>query len=261
MPEIKTYEPGTFCWVELATTNGKGAKKFYTQFFGWDYFDAPAGPDMVYTMFKRREQDVAALYQMGKEEEGTSPHWRSYVSVNDADHVTSKAKALGGKVLAEPFDVFDAGRMAVIQDPTGATFSLWQPKEHIGARLVNEPGTFCWNELATRDTRTATEFYSKLFGWKTRVQQMGLTTYTTFMVGDHPNAGMLQMTKEWGDVPPHWMVYFAVDDCEKSVDKAKNLGAGIMVPPTDIPEVGRFSVLQDPHEAVFSVIRLANPPA
>jgi len=261
MKEVKEYAPGTFCWVELVTSDGDAAKKFYTEFFGWGFHDAPVGPDMVYTMLKQEDKDIAALYQMDEKQKtkGVPPNWNSYISVANTNEVAQKAKSLGGTILAEPFDVFDAGRMAQFQDPTGATFAVWEPRQHIGARTVNEPGTLCWNELATNDTQKAGEFYAKLFGWGSRLQEMGPTTYTTFMNGERMAGGMLQMTEEWAEVPPHWMVYFAVEDCDASAEKAKTLGAEIKVPPTDIPEVGRFAVVQDPQGAVFSVIKLINP--
>lgn len=261
MAEISEYTPGTFCWVELGTSDAAGAKAFYGELFGWAFNDVPVGSDAVYTMVQIEGKDVAALYQLNQEmlSQGVPAHWLSYVSVASADETAQKAGALGGTVLKEPFDVFDAGRMAVLQESTGAVFAVWQPGTHIGARVVNEPGTLCWNELATRDTETASRFYTQLFGWQTNTQQMGPMTYTSFMNGDRPAGGMLPITEEWGDAPPNWMVYFAVEDCDRSADRATSLGARIIVPPTDIPEVGRFAVIQDPQGAVFSIISLQNP--
>jgi hypothetical protein len=261
MTEFNEYAAGTFCWVDLATSEAAGAKKFYSELFGWKLADTPAGPDMVYTMAQMRDKPVAALYEMSQEmkSQGIPPHWLSYVSVSDVDESAAKAKALGGQVLMAPADVMEAGRMALIQDPTGATVALWQPKAHIGAQIVNEPGTLCWNELATRDTKTAEDFLTKLFGWTTDKQDMGHMIYTNFKVGERYNGGMLQMTEEWGNLPPHWMVYFAVEDCDASVEQAKALGARIGVPPTDIPAVGRFAVIEDPQGAVFTIIKMENP--
>jgi predicted enzyme related to lactoylglutathione lyase len=238
----------------------EGAKAFYTELFGWSAIDNPAGPDMVYTMLQIEGKDVAGLYQMSEEQrsQGMPPHWLSYVSVANVDERAAKAKSLGGQVLQEPFDVMDVGRMALVQDPTGAVLALWQPRAHIGARLANVPGARSWNELATNDTQVAGEFYTRLFDWGTQVQEMGPTTYTTFMNGERMNGGMLQITEEWGDVPPHWMVYFTVEDCDGSAEKAKELGGEIIVPPRDIPPVGRFAVVQDPQGAAFTIIRLNN---
>jgi hypothetical protein len=261
MTEYNEYAPGTFSWVDLGTTDAAGAKAFYTQLFGWQADDSPAGPDMVYTMLSKDGKGVAGLYQMGAEQQaqGMPPFWLSYVSVADVEASAAKAKSLGGQVLREPMDVMDAGRMALIQDPTGAMLALWQPIQHHGADLANEPGSLSWNELATRDTDKAGEFYTKLFGWDTQVQEMPQTTYTTFLNGDRMNGGMMPMTEEWGDIPPHWMVYFAVEDCDQSAEKAKELGGQVRVPPTDIPPVGRFAVIQDPQGGTFTIIKLSNP--
>ncbi|NIR49609.1 VOC family protein [candidate division KSB1 bacterium] len=261
MKDIKEHPPGTFCWVELATTDGEGAKNFYTQLFGWDFSDQPVGPDAVYTMLKLSDQDVGALYQMSREQKsrGVPPHWNSYISVANADEIAHEVKALGGTVLAEPFDVFDAGRMAQCQDPAGATFAVWQPNLHMGVGILNEPGALCWHELATNDTKKATEFYTKLFGWGKKVSDIEGMTYTEFLHGERPAGGMLEISKEWGDVPPNWMVYFAVDDCDTAVDKITSLGGQIKVPPKDIPNVGRFATAQDSQGAYFSVIKLDNP--
>lgn len=260
MSEVTSYAPGTFCWVDLATTDPAAAKRFYTQLFGWSFTDMPAGPDMVYSMSYLDGKDVAALSELRQDQrdQGVPPHWGSYVSVASADETAKKVTSLGGTVIAEPFDVFDAGRMAVIKDPTGAVFSLWQPKAHFGARLVNEPSAFCWNELLTRDVERAKTFYTGLFGWGAQTQQMGPTSYTILSNGDRPNGGLMKIADEWGPVPPNWLVYFAVDDCDRSVEKAKGLGAKVAAPPMDIPEVGRFAVLQDPQGATFAVIRLVN---
>ncbi len=261
MAEVSKHAPGAFCWAELGTTDSAGAKKFYSGLLGWTALDNPVGPDMVYTMLQIRGKNVGALYQMGKDQKGMPPCWSSYVTVANADQSAQRAKDLGATLMMEPFDVMDVGRMAVIQDPTGAVFSIWQPKKHIGAELVGEPGTSCWNELATRDAMRAEKFYTGLFGWGTHKMMTGADgklEYTVFKNGESFAGGMMQMTAEWGEVPPHWLVYFAVSDCDKSADKAKSLGGKIIHPPTDIPNTGRFSVLQDPQGAVFAVIKLLN---
>lgn len=263
MTEFNEYAPGTFCWVDLGTTDTEAAKRFYGSLFGWEADDMPAGPDMVYTMLRLRGKDVAALYGMEREQrdQGIPPHWLSYVSVASADATAAKASDLGGKALMGPGDVLEAGRMALLQDSAGATFGVWQPRDHFGARIVNEPGTLCWNELATRDDGAARVFYTGLFGWTTKgwtteTQNAGPVPYTTFLNGGRPNGGMLQMAEEWGNVRPHWVPYFAVEDCDRTVDRVGKLGGSVRVPATDIPETGRFAMLQDPQGAVFSVIKL-----
>lgn len=263
MQETPTYAPGTFCWVELGTSDAEAAKKFYTGLFDWSFADNPIGPDMVYTMLKREGKDVGALYKMNSEmtSQGIPPHWLSYVSVAEVDSAAAKARELGATILKEPFDVFDVGRMAVVQDPTGAVFALWQAGTHPGAGVCNVPNSFCWNELATKDTTRAGDFYTRLFGWGKNVQQMGPMTYTSFMNGERPAGGMYEPLPEMGDVPPNWLVYFAVDDTDAKVRKAEELGGKTCAPPMDIPGTGRFAIIQDPQGAAFGIIKLDHPPA
>lgn len=261
MTEFKEYTPGTFSWVDLATIGAAEAKKFYGELFGWEFVDLPAGEGMYYSMCQLGGKEVAGLYELGPQqrEQGFPPHWMSYVTVASVDETAAKAKSLGGQLPMEPGDVMDSGRMALVQDPTGAILAVWEPRAHIGARLANEPGSFTWNELATPDADKAGQFYTRLFGWNTQVFDMPSGPYTTFLNGERMNAGMMQITEEWGDVPPHWLVYFAVADCEQCTEQAKELGAKILVPPTEAGEIGRFSVIQDPQGAVFSIITMYNP--
>ncbi len=262
MHERPEYAPGTFCWVELATSDNEAAKKFYTELFGWTFIDNPMGPDMVYTMLKKGDQEVGALYKMMPDmsAQGIPPHWMSYAATPNADDTAAKAESLGGTVIQPPFDVMEHGRMAVIKDPTGAVFSLWQPKEHRGAGLVNAPGSLCWNELMTTDANKAADFYTGLFGWGKDVQDFGGMEYTMYMNDGRPTAGMLQITPEMGPIPPNWLVYFAVDDCDASVQKAQGLGASVMKPADDIPGIGRFAILTDPQGAAFAIIKLEGAP-
>ena len=263
MQETPTFAPGTFCWVELGTTDSEGAKKFYTDLFGWSFTDNPMGPDGVYTMLKQDGKDVGGLYQLTSDmtSKGIPPNWMSYVAVTSADETAAKAKELGGTLLQDPFDVFTIGRMAVIQDPTGAVFSLWQPGTHQGAGVCNIPNSFCWNELSTKDVTKAGDFYSGLFGWGKNVQQMGPMTYTSFMNGERPAGGMYEPSPEMGDIPPHWLAYFAVTDTDAMAAKATELGGKVCLPPMDIPGTGRFAVISDPQGAAFGIIKLDMPQA
>ena len=258
MAGMKEHAPGTFCWADLATTDAEAGKKFYTGLFGWQSADMPAG-EGVYTMFSKVGRNVCALYSMSDEmrKQGVPPHWQSYVSVESADESAEKARGLGGVLTMPPFDVMEVGRMAVVQDPTGAMFALWQPKLHIGAQLVNEPGTLCWNELYSNDLEASSNFYTGLFGWTTKKSPGAMVDeYTEFYQGDRPAGGMIQIQEDWGPVPPHWAVYFAVEDCGATLETAKSLGAKVTMGPTDIEKVGRFAVLEDPQGAHFAVIQL-----
>jgi uncharacterized protein len=252
MTQVDKHDPGSFSWPELSTTNPAAAKTFYTSLFGWGSVDSPAGPDMVYTTLKKGDRSVGALYQDAKEK-NIPPHWNTYVTVASADASAKKAKDLGGKVLAEAFDVMEYGRMAVIQDQQGATICLWQPKQHIGAQVVNEPGALCWCELDTTDTESAQKFYTALFGWGAKVSP----DYTEWQKNGTSIGGLMKIPKEWGPVPPNWLVYFASDDVDATAAKAAKAGGKMIVPPTNIPDMGRFAVLADPQGAVFAVFRPA----
>lgn len=259
--EATGFAPGTFCWIELATSDAAGAKDFYAKLFSWDYVDNPMGPDMVYTMLKLDGKDVGGLYQLMPEmkEQGIPPHWLSYVLVTSADESAAKAKELGATLLKEPFDVYTIGRMAVVQDPTGAVFALWQAGTNQGSGIYNVPNSFCWNELGTRDTGKAKDFYTGLFGWSADTQNFGTMEYTMFANGERSAGGMYGLTPEMGPMPPHWLVYFAVDDCDAKVALAESLGAKTMKPADDIPGIGRFAILTDPQGAAFAIIKLESP--
>jgi predicted enzyme related to lactoylglutathione lyase len=258
--EFSAHAPGVFCWPELGTTDQKAGAAFYQGLFGWDVNEQPIGPTETYTMFMLRGLEVAAAYTLRPEErqEGAPPHWNAYVSVKSADDTAKRAQELGGKVLAPPFDVMDAGRMAVLQDPTGAVFSVWQAGRHIGAKILREPGALGWTELTTRDTAAAGKFYTQLIGWEATKGNAGGQEYTEFKAGAQPDAGMIAMDPAWGNVPPHWMPYFQVADCDATAAKAQELGGRVFVPPTDIPNVGRFAMLADPQGAMFSIIKITN---
>lgn len=261
MPQIKKYPANTFCYPELATTDTAGAKKFYAALFGWDMKSEEIGPDMVYTMGTQKGKNVSGMWEINDEMKkmGIPTHWLQYVSVDSVADMTKKAVGLGAKVMREPMDVMDIGKMSVLQDPTGAVFALWQPLTTIGSELINEHGAITWNELMTNDVDKAGKFYTDLFGWTAGTQDMGGFMYTGFMNGERPAGGMMAITKEMGPMPPNWNQYFAVDDCDKTVDKAKSMGAHVLAGPQDIPEIGRFAVLMDPQGGAFSVITLLNP--
>ncbi len=260
MAEVKKHDPGSLSWAELATTDPAGAKKFYTSLFGWGADDTPMGPgpDDVYTRVQLGGKDVGALYKMMAEqrEQGVPPNWLPYVTVASADDAAKKVRELGGTVVAEPMDVMEYGRFAVLQDPTGGTIAVWQPKQHIGAQHVNEPGAFCWMELLTGDPEKAGKFYAGLFGWTPKNSNFD-ASYTEFWQGETPIGGMMKIKPEWGAMPANWGVYWQVKDVDESAAKARSLGAKVVVEPQDIPTVGRFSALQDPQGAAFSIFKPA----
>jgi uncharacterized protein len=248
MGERTSHSPGTFSWTDLATTDTDGAKAFYTGLFGWDFDDQPIPGGGVYTMLRRDGKDVAALFQ-GRE--GMPTAWSSYVTVESADAAATRATDLGGTCMAEPFDVMDAGRMAVIQDPTGAVVSVWEPHGSIGATFVNAPGALTLNQLNTSDPEAASRFYEGLFGWRTEQVGGGDTPYWGIYNGDSMNGGMMQLPPD-APAPPHWLVYFGSDDVDADAGSIAGAGGEVMVPPIDVPG-GRILVAQDPQGAVFGL--------
>jgi uncharacterized protein len=261
MAEYTSHVPGSFSWVELATNDAKAGVAFYRALFDWDVTEHDMGPSGTYSIFTMRGLDVAAGSGQHPEERklGVPPHWNLYVSVDNADEAAARATSLGGKVLDQPFDVMEQGRMAIIQDPTGAVFQVWQPKAHIGVKIRNEPGSLCWSELTTRDPKTAGAFYTALFGWTAKHSAPGaVMDYTEFSVGGQPGVGMMAMPENMpSHVPSYWMPYFQVADLDTSLAKAKSLGANVMVGPNTIPDGGRFVILQDPQKAMFALYQPA----
>jgi predicted enzyme related to lactoylglutathione lyase len=254
MPEVTTHSPGAPSWVELSTTDESGALQFYSALFDWVDDPQPITDTWSYHMQKLNGLEAAAIYQQSQEEQGQGipAHWNTYFTVADVDAVAANADKSGGAVLFGPMDVFDAGKMAMLQDPQGAAFAVWQPKQHIGARVKHDPGAMTWNELLTTDSHAATEFYLDLLGME-RGQTMGPMDYTLLRCEGVDVAGVMEITPDMGTFPPHWAVYFGVSDVDVTVSRAQTLGASVIVPGTDIPEIGRFACLMDPQGAVFSV--------
>ena len=259
MPEMTKYDAGTPCWVELSTTDLEAAKKFYGSVLGWKDYSVGPEESGYYTMPERDGKPLAGMMtQMdGEKAMGVPPHWNTYVCVKSADDAAKKAAGLGAMVVVEPMDVMDVGRMAVFLDPEGAGICVWEPKAHQGAAIVNEPGTFTWSELYTKDPARATTFYTGLFGWKAHTND-GPMHYTEWKVGgDRSIGGMIEITAEMGPIPPNWLTYFAVADTDKAVEATTKAGGSAMMGPMDIPDVGRFAVLADGQGAVFAVIKTA----
>jgi predicted enzyme related to lactoylglutathione lyase len=258
--QVTAHQPGTFCWVELATTDQQAARRFYEGLLGWTSQDYPIGSDETYTITRRNGLDVGGLYALSANQraEGVPAHWLTYIAVSSADATADRVAEAGGTVVTTPFDVGENGRMAVLADPLGAMFALWQPKTHPGARITGEAGAVCWTELATSDLGAVRPFYARLFGWRFEKSPVPDMPYTIALIGDERVCGLYEMTGDmWTGVPSHWMTYFAVDDCDERASWASGNGATVVVPPSDIPTVGRYAVIKDPQGGVFSIIRLA----
>ena len=219
----------------------------------------PIGEGAEYVALSKDGKSVCAMYEMSEEvrrQAGGRPFWNAYFTVESADDTAAEAKRRGGAALQEPFDVMGEGRMAVLQDPTGAVFSVWEPKASIGAQLFGEPGALAWSELYTHDTEAASSFYAGLFGWSVnRTRGANNDEYFEFHIDGRSAAGMMAIKKEWGEMPPHWSIYFAVADLDASIGKAKGMGGQEVMPPMKVPDVGRLVFLQDPQGTYFAIIQ------
>jgi predicted enzyme related to lactoylglutathione lyase len=246
MPEMTAYEHGVPSWVDIGTPDPVKALTFYGELFGWD------GQDMGeeaghYTIVSVDGKQVAAI---SPAQDAGPPRWTTYVNVDDADAVTAKAEAAGGTVIVAPMDVMTAGRMAIFADTTGAVIAVWQPRDHIGAQLVNEPGAVTWNELSTSDLEKSKAFYSAVFGWGWG----GTPEYAEAQVNGRTVAGVMPRPPAMpAEVPDSWLVYFGTPDVDVTAEEAKASGAMVVAGPADIPGTGRFAALIDPQGAAFAL--------
>src|SRR5436190_16998525 len=272
MPERDGYIPGVPCWVDTTQPDPQGAVDFYGGLFGWECEDVmPPDAPGSYFIARLRGGDVAAVSSPPPD---TPPMavWNTYIWVDSADEAASSVRDAGGQVMAEPFDVMDAGRMALFTDPEGAAFAVWQANQQKGARIVNEPGTLVFNGLNSRDPEGAKAFYGAVFGWET-LDVSGGVMWTMPGYGDHleeANPGLRKQVVELGaperfadvvaalipiaddqpDTPAHWSVTFAVEDADATAERAVELGGRAVAPPFDAPWV-RTTVLSDPQGATF----------
>ena len=258
MKVVTEYPNGVFNWIDLSTTDPEAAKAFYSALFGWDSVDIPTGMGTMYTMLKIDGYNVGGLSPMDPalQEKGHGPFWSSYIKHDDVDAVTARITEAGGTVMMPPMDVMEDGRLTMATDPAGAHFGVWQPRNHLGAQIVNQPNSLVWNELQTNDIEGAKAFYNAVFGWTDEVDQTG---YVACSAGDRVQAGMMAIDESWGPVPPNWTIYFMVEDVAAMAEKVRELGGNVMVPPSPAGEVGTFSVVQDPQGGAFSMMQFNGP--
>lgn len=259
----KLNSANSFCWIELACRDMTTAKEFYGSLMGWKFKDAKAGGG-VYSNIKLGDKGlVGGLYEFAlpeepkKKKQPTVPSfWGSYIATKDIKASTKKAQTLGGTLVADITDLGNTGYMSVIQDPAGAMFGLWQAKKLEGfGPERDDVGASGWNELLTVDEESSITFYSKLFGWKPEKQKTKDATYTMFTLDKKPVAGMMKLNANLGELPPHWLIYFNVKDCDKSTKLAMEKGAKVLFPPSAIKGVGHMSILSDSEGAVFALIK------
>lgn len=261
MPEFAKPVTGNFCWVEAHVDDTDKAKGFYGELFGWASQEMPM-PNGSYSMMHIDGKHVGGINKLAEEAKkmGAPPHWLNYVAVDDTPAATDKAKGLGATVLVPPMQV-GPGTMSIIKDPTGGVLALWSTKQSMGTFLWGETNTLCWTELMSTNPDAATTFYSQLFGWKTEAWPMGEMSYTVLKNGDQMIGGIMGQPAMLKGAPSVWSAYFAVLDCDAVAAKAAKMGATIHMPPTDIPNVGRFAVILDKQGAALSVIAYKPMPA
>lgn len=257
MTVVTAHAPGVPSWIDLATPDVAASKEFYGALFGWDFDDQPTDrPGVHYTMAAKNGHSAAGMMALSPEMGDMPPVWTTYVTVDDAAAAAARVEAAGGAVYRPPMDVMDAGRMAVVADPVGAVFAVWQPIGHVGCEVVNEAGAYSWAELVTPDPLAVAPFYADVFGWseQTAVMSAG-SPYTVFHVeGGHPDGIAGAMAPPVDGMPSFWSVYFQVADAAETVETARAHGAVILMEPMSMPEVGTLASVQDPHGAVFGVM-------
>ena len=258
MPKIESYTQGTPSYVELMTPDQQAAKAFYGSLFGWKIEEVPLDDQgNVYLAAEKEGDSVAGIAGQMPELAGHPAFWGVYLAVDDVDATAAKVAGAGGKVEAGPFDVMELGRMASIQDPTGARVNLWQARQTIGTTRANEPGTPQWNELVSPDLPTATKFYADVLGVEWESMPMEGGDYLCLVSGGRQVGGA--MVPQMEGIPPHWNVYFGTDDTDAGVARAVELGANVVAPAFDVPGVGRMAVLADPQGAMFNLFQPVPP--
>ncbi|MDH3680796.1 MAG: VOC family protein [Acidimicrobiia bacterium] len=258
MTEFSSYDPGTPCWVDLMSPDVDASKAFYSAVFGWDAVDQfdPEG-NRIYVNFRQNGKEVAGLGGQPPDMGTMPPVWNNYIATEDCEATAAKVTEAGGTVMMPPMQVMEAGSMAIFVDPTGAAFSVWQAGEHFGAQVANDPDTWSWSELMSRDIDTAKAFYSQVFGWAYDEMDMGPSgIYNVVKGGESGLAGLMNMPDEVpGEVPNHWAVYFMVDDIEATLAKIKDAGGQVVNGPFTIPGVGQTAVVHDDKGGNFSVMQ------
>ncbi|HEY2748054.1 MAG TPA: VOC family protein [Polyangia bacterium] len=253
-----------FVWRELMTGDVGKAVQFYSKLFGWKSETVDMGT-MKYTLVKRGDQQVGGIYETPAQAKGVPPHWLGYVSVDNVDAACEKAVRLGAKIMMSPMDIPNIGRWAVITDPQGAAIAPFRGNMEAPAYTRATPGEFCWDELMTSDLAAANKFYSSLFGWVPVEHDMGaMGKYTLFKSpgtekdDKAPGVGGAMAMPKDVQQPPHWMHYIEHADVDKGATMARELGGQMLVPPTDIPQIGRFAVFADPTGAHFAIYKNAH---
>lgn len=255
----EAWPDGTPSWVDLAVDDVQAARAFYSSLFGWDIQDGPADAGGYLMALKDGRPAAGIGPKMG---EGMPTVWSTYFATSNVDATAERIREAGGTVFMDPFDVMTSGRMTIAADPTGAAFGLWQAGEHVGAGIFNEPGTYTWNELHTKDYEPARAFYAAVFGYTYEDIGGEGFTYSTFTLpgGDDSVGGMFHNLTLPEGVPAYWLTWFAVADCDESLAQANELGAETLMPVDDSP-FGRMAIVRGAQGEIFGIIQNPQGPA
>ncbi|WP_327323386.1 VOC family protein [Streptomyces sp. NBC_01210] len=245
---------GTPCWADAMFPDLEAAKSFYSELMGWTY-DEGSEEFGNYTQARSDGRLVAAVVPQMPGMESPAA-WNLYFASPDAAATAAKIRENGGTLLMEPMQVGEFGTMATAQDPSGVSFSVWQPGAHEGFEKTGEPGSFAWAEITTRDAAKADAFFTATFPFEVQKMKHEVVDFHLWNIGGRPVAGRMKMTDDFPpDVPPHVNVYFAVADCDAAIATVNKLGGQVHFGPMDSP-FGRFATVADQQGAVFSVIDL-----
>jgi uncharacterized protein len=271
MSQRSHYPPGTPCWVDVLAADPQAELRFYADLFGWSFIGPGpmANTGGKYFVAQVRGRDVAGVSSLPPGQPDSPGFWNTYFSVAGVNESCALAQRAGGTILLAPFDALPAGRMAVVRDPSGAAFSLWEPKERAGAELLNEPSAWAMSVLITPDVEKTKGFYRTLFGWEWGTFEAGAIKATLCRlpgyVGGEPEQPVprdvvaVMIERDAGaETPPHWSVDFWIDDVDAGAARAAQRGATLLVPPHDAPGFRRC-VLADPAGAAFTISRVARP--
>lgn len=253
-----SYQHGQFAWVDLTARDTDEARDFYHRLFGWECVDLDPSGGPLAAQFELEGMSVAGLDAMDPalRDRRQPAHWNSYINVDDIQAICERATQLGAVLTVSPRQVRDAGWQAFLRDPTGASVGLWQKNQRFGAAIHQDFHSFCWNELWTRDLEGARNFYGQLLGWEFSEYPSNMGPYYVVRNGQEETSGLMQIDQRWGDMPPCWMVYFAVKSVDMSVDRLRQLGGYVVIHPFDIEE-GRLAVVADPQGAPFELVEMA----
>ncbi len=255
---MERTKPGEFNWVDVAAHDLEKQSAFYEKLFGWSHADTPFAEGMVYRTFSSDGHNVAGMSELAPDmiAHGQPSTWNVYVATEDVDATTAKAAELGGTVVMPAMDVVDVGRMAAIQDPTGAYLFFWKPVRHDETIEYMQPGTLSWNDLTTRDPQRAADFYKQLLGWEIQRMDAGPMPYWQVVVEGQGEGGIMPMPDTMpSEMPSFWMPYFGSTDVAADVAKAEELGATVVAETTEIPGMLVFAVLADPAGATFALLQ------